>query len=218
MKIAKAQKVDAMNEAIEALESGGVIAYPTETSYGLACDMTNASAVERIYQIKGRPMDKPLPVIVSSIEMAEDYVEFSPRACALAAEHWPGALTMVLPIREFRISNLESRVNFQIPNSKFKIHILPNQMTLALRISSHPIAHALVEGLGRPISATSANISGEGNIYNPALLIQQFQGRPHQPDMLIDAGMLQPIPPSTIVEIVGDAVRVVRQGTIHINE
>lgn len=192
--------------AIKALKQGGVIAFPTETSYGLACDMTNKDAVLKVYAIKNRPADKPLSALVSSIEMAEEYVELSEQARKLAKEYWPGALTII-----FRATNHESRITK-------KLFLLPNQNTIAMRVSSHPVAQELVKNLGKPISATSANIAGETNIYDPKELIQQFENNKNKPDLVIDAGVLEQIPPSTIVKVVGEEVEVLRQGSLKIQE
>lgn len=223
MQIVKVNQKDVLKQAVDVLQSGVVVTFPTETSYGLACDMTNKEAVEKVYIIKKRPIDNPLSMLVASIEMAREYVEFSEKALELAEQYWPGALTLVLPAKipnpKFQAPNPKCQMinKSKIQNTKFKIHLLPHQTTIALRISSHPFAQKLVQQFGRPISATSANISGSENIYDPDILLKQFNEVSPKPDILIDAGVLPSVPPSTIVEVEGEEVRVLRKGSIVIN-
>lgn len=190
---------EGIQKAAHIINNGGVVAFPTETSYGLACDMTNDEALARIYEIKKRDTGKPLPAIVASLEMAEQHCVLSEKASELAGAHWPGPLTLVVQLKE-----------------DSPIVRLPEQVTLAVRVSSHPVAQQLTELAGVPIAATSANIAGQDNIYEPEELMRIFAHAQHTPDLLIDAGVLPTVKPSTIVKALGGAIDIIRSGTINI--
>jgi L-threonylcarbamoyladenylate synthase len=132
-------------EAGNLIRSGALVAFPTETVYGLGADATNGEAVARVFEAKGRPTFNPLIVHVLRLEAAEAIATFSPAARRLAEAFWPGPLTLVLPRRPaIGVSEL---VSAGLP-------------TVALRVPSHPIARALIEAAQRPIAAPSANRSG----------------------------------------------------------
>ncbi len=193
--------VDDIEEAVALLKSGGVIVYPTETSYGLGCDATNLAAVERIYAIKGRPESKALSVILPSLAEATKYVILRTYSSRLAAHYWPGPFTLIAERQ---------------PTSPLSPHCA-NRNRHAVRVSSHPVATALAVGLGVPIVATSANISGANDIYKIADVLATYD--PAQlgkggdmPDAYIDGGDLPVVPPSTIVELGQEGFKVLRQG------
>ncbi len=145
-----------LNRAVEMLRQGGVVAYPTETFYGLGCLADNTEAVERIFRIKGREEDKPLPLIVADEEMAFEVARTGGTGAAalapdLAKVFWPGPLTLVL------------RAGRDFPKG-----VAP-QGKIALRVSSHPTAQALARNLDNPLVSTSANTSGQA----PAVLAIQ---------------------------------------------
>lgn len=131
--------------AVEQIAAGGLVAVPTETVYGLAARADSADAVAAIYRAKGRPYFNPLIVHVSSVEQAERLAVFDARAHGLAAQFWPGPLTMVLPLRE--TANLAPAVTAGLP-------------TIALRMPAHPVMRALLVQTGLPLAAPSANRSG----------------------------------------------------------
>ena len=196
IKLTVANRIEALQKAIEVLKSGGTIIYPTETSYGLGCDFYNKKALELIYKIKHRDNNKPLPVIVPDITAATYLVDFKDEARKLALEYWPGPLTLVLPFKY----------------CKWQGHC---DEYLALRVSSHPFASDLVCSFGHPIVSTSANISQGGDSYNPKKIKEQFSEEKFKPDLFINAGVLAVHPPSTIVKFDGE-VKVLRQGEIKI--
>lgn len=144
--------------AVAHLRSGGLLIYPTETSYALGCDATNTKAVRAIFRLKGRERGKPLPLIVASMAMAERYIQFTPPARRLAKKYWPGPLTLVLASRSRRSSTLRRRGAGEW--ARVAPGIIAANGTIALRASSHSIARALSRHLGRPIVSTSANRSG----------------------------------------------------------
>lgn len=188
--------VDDIEEAIALLKSGGVIVYPTETSYGLGCDATNLAAVERIFAIKGRPESKALSVILPSLKEATKYVFLRTYSSRLAAHYWPGPFTLVVERQ---------------PTSPLSPHCASRNRH-AIRVSSHPVAAALASGLGVPIVATSANISGTGDLYKIADVLATYEGSTNEPDAYIDGGDLPVVPPSTIVELGQEGFKVLRQG------
>ena len=143
-----------INAAIDCLARGGVVAIPTDTLYGLAVDATNPEALDRVYEVKGRPANMPLPVLVSGwgqVEMVSGAVgESFKLAGALAESFWPGPLTLVLPAS----SNLPPRLTGGLD-------------TIAVRMPDHEVPLALAEGIGKPITGTSASPSGGADISEP---------------------------------------------------
>lgn len=189
-----------LSEALQVLESGGVIVYPTETSYGIGCDATNAEAVARVFQIKGRPEGKGLPVLIPDTVEAPNYVEMSAQAVELASRYWPGDLNIVAPVADG--SAIAEQCNQEGAQS--------------VRVSSHPFAATLTRRFGKPIVATSANVSGEEALYDAKSVKELFAGRENQPDLVVNGGSLVERPASTTVRIDGDDVQILRQGSVEI--
>lgn len=189
-----------VQEVIEVLKSGGVVVYPTETSYGLGCDATNAEAIARIFAMKGRPAQKALAALLPSNDWGEAYGLQWPSALRVLVEaHWPGALNIVLPIRG--ATTLPQKYLFD--------------RTLAIRHSSHPIASALVDGLNAPLISTSANISGEPDQYSAQAIFDRYMQQTLRPDLVFDAGEIPKTAPSTLVKLGDDGtVVVLRQGEV----
>ena len=186
--IKKTRSVAVMH-AIRVLARGGVVVFPTETSYGLGADAMNPKAIARIVAVKGRDAQKALSVLMASQTMARRYAILTPGARRLWTHFLPGPLTLVLPSRD-------------------------HATTWGVRVSSHPFAHALVRGYGKPITATSANVSGNPPLYDPDAILRAFARRRVKPDLLIDAGVLPERPSSTVVDCTGDALRILREGAI----
>ena len=181
--------------AVAALNRGEVIVFPTETLYGLGADALNAAAVERVFHLKGRDATNPISVVVANRAMLCTIVGDVPRlAEQLIAEFWPGPLTLVLPAKK-----------------DLSKHLVNARGGVGVRISSAPIAAELLRELGKPITATSANPSGK----NPARRIDEakryFSG---EITVFIDGGELHSNVGSTVAEISGDKVRVIREGEI----
>lgn len=157
-------------QAAEMLSAGGLVAFPTETVYGLGVDARNTDAVARLYSAKGRPSFNPLIVHVASIEIAEKYVVFNDVARDLAQAFWPGALTLVLPLRiGAGISPL----------------VTAGLDTLAIRVPDHPVATGLLDAFAGPIAAPSANPSGQVSPTNVAHVTDHMTGRI---DGIVDGG------------------------------
>ncbi len=189
---------DLIKRALGVLMAGGIVAYPTETAYGLAVDASNEEAIGKIFVVKRR-VQKPLPVLVANLTMAKRYVTFDALASQLVKKHWPGALTLILPFRN------------TLPSA-----LILGKPGLAVRQSSQPVAHALVSGLDRPITCTSANISGKGVLYSGQEVMRHFQTEPIQPDLILDAGEIPEEPPSTIIDCTATPPSITRQGSITI--
>lgn len=191
----KDAKAETFSAVIAALERGDLIVFPTETLYGLGADALNAAAVEKLYRLKGRDVANPIPVLVANREMlGAMVVEVPPLAERLMDQFWPGPLTLVLPARK------------EIPRP-----LVNSTGGVGVRISSQAVASELVKGLGRPLTATSANPSGKA----PARTVEEakkyFAG---EINIFIDGGELISKTGSTVAEINGDEIRIIRQGEV----
>jgi L-threonylcarbamoyladenylate synthase len=189
---------DAIQEAARLVLAGEPVAVPTETVYGLAADATNAQAVARIYEAKGRPSFNPLIVHVPDQAAAEAIGEFDEQARALAAEHWPGPLTLVVPLRTD--AGVASLVTAGLP-------------TIALRVPAHPAMQALLKAVGRPLAAPSANASGRISPTRAAHVLASLKGRI---PLIIDGGATERGIESTIVGATGGPLRLLRRGPIDV--
>ena len=186
-----------ITRAARILRDGGLVAVPTETVYGLAARADNDEAVSRIYSAKGRPDFNPLIVHVASLELARKLADFSDVAEKLAAEHWPGPLTLVLPRR--RDAGLAEAVTAGLE-------------TVAIRMPSHAVMRAFLEESGLPIAAPSANRSGFISPTSTAHVLASLDGRI---DAVIDGGMCEKGLESTIAAVRADgSVVVLRPGPI----
>lgn len=179
--------------AVKTLHSGGVVAHPTETCYGLAADIFNKSAVQHLYKLKGMALDKPVSILVRDLDEAQAYGEFSAAALKLALAHWPGALTIVVP----RKVNLPKFINYGMDS-------------IGIRVSSNKKSKELVAAFGGPITTTSANKAGKPHAYK----VQDFIGQGLVPEFILDAGQIGKTPPSTIVKVFGGELVVLREGSI----
>jgi L-threonylcarbamoyladenylate synthase len=189
---------DAIAEAARLILAGEPVAVPTETVYGLAADATNAEAVARIYEAKGRPSFNPLIVHVPDFAAAEAIGVFDEQARGLAGQYWPGPLTLVVPIREG--AGIASLVTAGLP-------------TIALRVPAHPAMRALLAAVGRPLAAPSANASGRIRPTRAAHVLASLDGRI---PLVIDGGATERGIESTIVAATGGALRLLRRGPVDV--
>ncbi|HEY2988641.1 MAG TPA: L-threonylcarbamoyladenylate synthase [Candidatus Binatia bacterium] len=195
----KDKSAENFSAALQALKRGGVIVFPTETFYGLGVDALDAAAIERIVFLKGRNPDSPIAVIVADREMLTQVVpEVSPITEKLISRFWPGPLTLVLPAKHGLPAPLLNR-----------------EGKIGVRVSSHPIAIRLTRELGRPITATSANPSRK----RPARTIQEARGYfVGGIEVFLHAGSLTGRAGSTVVEVIGSRLKVIREGEISLTE
>ena len=187
----------------EALKQGKVVAYPTDTSYGLAADAENITALKRLYRIKERDFKQPVHVVVPSLVYAKKNVVWGKDAQKLATNFWPGALTLVLKIKakEKYLDLLAAKTGF-----------------LGLRLPKNLISQDLAKMLRRPITATSANpslhLSGGYDSYSGTDVVAQFKNKKYRPDIVIDAGRLPKRGPSTVLKLDQQMMQVLRPGPI----
>jgi L-threonylcarbamoyladenylate synthase len=189
---------DNLAEAARLILSGVPVAVATETVYGLAADATNPKAVARIYEAKGRPAFNPLIVHVTDLAKAEEIAEFSDEARALAEAHWPGPLTLVVPLRE--ASGIASIVTAGLP-------------TIGLRVPAHAAMQALLRAVERPLAAPSANASGSISPTRAEHVMKSLAGRI---PLILDSGPTERGLESTIVAATGGRLRLLRPGPIEV--
>lgn len=181
--------------AVEAIRNGGVVCFPTRCLYGLGADARDAAAVDRVYEIKQRPADMPLLVLIGRSAQLQELAERVPPMAQLLIERfWPGRLTLVMEARP----------------------LLPERLTagtgkIGIRLAAHPVARALVEALARPITGTSANLSGGSGCRQIAELDQQIA---RQVDLILDGGPLKGGVGSTVVDVTGENPVIIREGEI----
>lgn len=182
-----------IQHAVDVLKNGGVVAFPTDTVYGLAVMPSNETTVERLYIVKGRNNAKAIAILIGDIAdlkmIAKDINQLAEK---LAQKFWPGPLTLVLPSQEHLPRNLS-----QTP-------------TIGVRMPDHPVALALLRQTG-PLAVTSANLSGQGNANTAQEVLEQLEDRIH---LIIDGGATPGGVPSTVVDCSSSSPVVLREGPI----
>src|SRR6201747_202739 len=174
--------------AARSLRDGGLVAFPTETVYGLGADATNAAAIARLYEAKGRPAFNPLIAHVSDLKAAQRIAGFDAQAILLASAFWPGPLTLVLPkaaacpVADLATAGLD---------------------TIAIRVPAHPVARAILRAFGGPVVAPSANLSGHVSPTTAAHVQSDLAGRI---DLIVDGGAVEVGVESTILGCFGAPV------------
>ena len=191
---------DTIAEAARLVLAGEPVAVPTETVYGLAADATNARAVARIYEAKGRPSFNPLIVHVKNIDEARRIAELGPRVGALAEAHWPGPLTIVAPLRDD--SAIAPLVTAGLP-------------TIGIRVPAHRAIQALLRAVGRPLAAPSANASGTISSTRADHVLRSLGGGIK---LIVDDGPSPGGIESTIVAEASGQLRLLRRGPIEVRE
>ena len=190
---------EAIEKAGELLRAGEVVAIPTETVYGLAANAYDGNAVSKIFKAKGRPQDNPLIVHIAKVEMLSDLVAEVPEAAKkLAAAFWPGPLTMILPKSE----KIPDAVSAGLP-------------TVAVRMPSHPVAHAVIEAAGVPLAAPSANLSGSPSPTNAKYVLEDMHDRI---PLILDGGSSAVGVESTVITLATARPRVLRPGGITVEQ
>jgi len=187
-----------LRAAVDTLRAGGVVALPTETFYGLAVPALDAGSVRRLFELKGRPDSKPLLVLVDSVAMAETVACVTTAARDLMMRYWPGALTLVLP------------AHARVPSV-----VTAGTGTLGLRLSPHPVARGLVELLGEPVTAPSANPNGLAPPTTAAGVLAYFRDAI---DLVLDGGTTPGGEPSTVLDLTVEPSRVLRQGAVVVRD
>ncbi|MCJ7495765.1 MAG: L-threonylcarbamoyladenylate synthase [Deltaproteobacteria bacterium] len=184
-----------IKQASQLILQGGVVAFPTETFYGLGADAGDVVALQKVFQIKGREENKPLLLLVAGRTWVQDLVKkISPAAEALIERFWPGPLTLVF---------------------EASAHLPPiltaNTGKVGLRVSSHPVTQALVQAVGRAVTGTSANLSGQAS---PSLAAQVSQALGRKVDAILDGGKTAGGLGSTVLDVSAVLPKIIRQGAI----
>ncbi|OGH16547.1 MAG: threonylcarbamoyl-AMP synthase [Candidatus Levybacteria bacterium RIFCSPHIGHO2_02_FULL_40_18] len=186
-------------KALETVKKGGIIIFPTDTAFGIGCRVDDEKTVERLFQIRKRPKEKAVPVLASSINMVEDYVEYiKPDVRKLMGKYWPGALTLVLPAKVERVSNL----------------IRGGGKTIGIRIPDHDSILRVIRAVGVPILGPSANLAGEKTPFKMSDL---------DPNLvrLVDFvlhGRCKIKKPSTVLDVSKKPWKVIRQGAVRLTK
>jgi tRNA threonylcarbamoyl adenosine modification protein (Sua5/YciO/YrdC/YwlC family) len=180
-----------ISRIVETLKQGGVIAYPTDTTYGIGCDIFNRRGIRSIYQIKQRDARKPFSFICADLSDVANYAQVSNFAFKLMKRHLPGPYTFVLDATRIVPDSLTTR-----------------QKTVGIRIPDDQIAMAIVRQLGHPLVTTSANLTGESPLHDPAE-IEESMGR--MLDLVVDGGIRYG-DPSTVISLIDDRVEIIREG------
>lgn len=179
-----------LTRAAEILRSGGLVVYPTDTVYGLGADAACPSAIRRIYEVKGRPDEKAIIWLISSLDDVRATVTVDEQIERLATHFWPGALTLVLRRQESGLGTFP---------------------TLGVRIPAHPVALALIRALGGAVATTSANRSGQLSVRTAGESLAQIGD---QVDLIIDAGQAPVGTESTVVDLSTQRPTLLRAGAI----
>lgn len=184
-----------IQQAARIIVAGGVVAYPTETVYGLAALATDPAAIERVYLLKGRRRRNPLSILISAVEELPRWVvSVSPGAWNLIQCFWPGPLTLVFAAADELPANLTA-----------------GSGKVGVRLSSHPVAQALVQEVGAPITATSANRSGGPSSRTAVEVIGQLQAGP---EAVLDGGLTPESKGSTIADVTIRPPKILRVGSV----
>ena len=186
---------DKLDEVVKIIKKGGLVIFPTDTVYGIGADCYNINAIEKIYEVKKRPKDKPISLLISDLSMIDDIAcEVSNKERKIIEKFFPGPLTIIL-----KKSN-------KIPNI-----VTAGKDTVGVRMPENEIALELIRKVGRPLATPSANISGENSGIEYDQIIKDFSGKI---DYFIDSGKSQNGISSTIVKIENDTVCILREGII----
>lgn len=186
---------DKINMVVGVLRRGGVVAYPTDTFYGLGVDCYQEKAIEKIYWLKERRYEKPISLVASDVAMVKDIcVDIPPAFDTLVKAFWPGPLTLILKTSSRLPSILQSEGG-----------------SIAIRLPDFSWLRELVRKAGFPLTATSANISGEKEISQPDKVIEIFEGRVN---LIVDGGATPGGFPSTVVDLTSEKPKIIREGAL----
>ena len=188
---------DAISQALEILNQGGLVAFPTDTVYGVGALAFNAPAVESIYAAKDRPVEKAIPILIGGPEDLDKVTtDIPPIAAKLATRFWPGPLTLVVPKHP------------DLPD------VVSTAPTVGVRVPDHPVARALLRAAG-PMAVTSANISGEASPRTAGEVSRQLSGRI---PLILDGGETPGGIPSTVVNCLGTEPVILREGPVTLKD
>ena len=197
--ILPATETQALAHAVRLLRAGKVIAFPTDTVYGLGANGFNERAIQQLYVVKDRPSDKAIPYLLANAADLKFVAREIPTAASLlAAKFWPGGLTLVVP------------ASARVPGI-----LMAGGDSIAVRMPNHPTSRALIDAVGAPLATTSANLSGGSDPANALQVMGQLRGRI---PFILDGGATRGNTPSTVVDVTTDPPRVLRVGVIAVEE
>ena len=190
---------EVITEAVDILKTGGVVVYPTRCLYAVGANALNRKAVSRVFSIKKRPLKKPLLILIPNRDSIDSLVKWVPLpAVKIMDRFWPGKVTIIFDASKSLPENLHAGKN-----------------KIGIRLPGHPLAKKLVESFGRPITGTSVNLSGSAAASRitemPPSLINKV-------DLILDAGSLQGGTGSTVVDVTGESIDVLREGVVSRSE
>ena len=183
---------DGIKKASQIINEGGIVVFPTDTVYGIGCNPYNINAVKKIYKIKSRDMSKSFPVLVYSKELAEQIAHFNKYTRKIVDKFWPGPLTVILKITDDKLKkslNLNNKIAIRIPNHKCTLDLLEKCNFIV---------------------GTSANVSGEPSFTNSDECFNKIKDY----DVFVDGGTITSKGESTIIEIINDEIKIIREGSL----
>ncbi|HXG37074.1 MAG TPA: L-threonylcarbamoyladenylate synthase [Dehalococcoidia bacterium] len=195
MLVIKADSAKVIERAARVLRADGLVCYPTDTVYGLGAIASNDGAVRRLYAVKGRPLEKALPILLADAEQVEELAQDIPeQARRLMQRLWPGGLTIVLK-----------------KSGQFRSLALGEEETVAVRVPNQPLVRELIRRIGAPLTGTSANRSGQRPPVTAEEVAQQLNG---DVDMIIDGGQCPGGIESTVVDLTQGQPQILREGAV----
>ncbi len=195
LKISPRNLNSAIKEVIKVIKKGGVIVCPTDTVYGLIADATNEKAVKKVFQIKKRTFQKPIPIFFKDLKMAKRLAVINKSQEKFLKKVWPGKVTVVLGAK----------------TKKLPKGIINRDQKIGLRIPNYKLVNILLEKLNFPLTGTSANISGKPESTKIKEILNQFTNQKQKPDLILDAGNLKPSLPSTVIDL--ENFKILREGS-----
>jgi L-threonylcarbamoyladenylate synthase len=193
-------RASSLKAAVQTLRAGGVVVFPTETSYGLAVDPRNAAAVKKLFRLKGRSASKTLSLIAADVAMVQSVATLSPREKKLCQKFWPGALTLILSPKKV------------VPRS------VRSAKGVAIRVPANAFARSLAAAYAFPLTATSANRSQSPAAYSLKQFQAQFRKSATPPDIFLNAGRLPKRAASTLAQVRAREVVVLREGPVSLRQ
>jgi L-threonylcarbamoyladenylate synthase len=191
----RAPKPETIRQAAAVIRGGGVVCFPTRCLYGLGADAFNTAAVERVFDIKQRPAELPLLVLINSPSQMDGLAGSIPRVARVLMERfWPGRLTLVLEA-----------------DASLPARLTAGTGKIGIRLAAHPVARALLEAVAKPITGTSANLSGGSGCRQISELDPLIR---RQVDLILDGGPLKGGVGSTVVDVTGDTPVMIREGEV----
>ena len=180
--------------AVDIIKNNGLVVYPTDTLYGIACNALSKKAITKVYKAKGREFKKPLSIAFHSLLQAKKHVKFNKTALKLAKKFLPGPLTIVLPMKY-----------------RFPKELTLGSKNVGIRIPNNKVALELIKKFGYPITATSANISGDKD---PVVAEDAIKQIGDKVDLILDGGKCKLENPSTVVKVLDNKIKILREGAI----